>query len=124
MRFQPQSIRFQDASSVAGYVPVKLVGDDVCGIGNASDFINTTLQKAINVTVRASGGDILIPTNETYDPVVERISKGVLVGAGEGSGKGMMFVSMGYKGKFEFVKSVNYEITISVDIGRPPCPLH
>lgn len=49
---------------------------------------------------------------------MERISKGVLVGVGESAGKGMMFVSMGYKGKFEFVKNVNYEITISVDLGR------
>ena len=49
---------------------------------------------------------------------MERISKGVLVGTGEGSGKGMMFVSMGYKGKFEFVKNNNYEITISLDLGK------
>ena len=58
----------RSAISVSGYVPVKLVGDDACGIGNASDFINMTLQNAINVTVRASGGDILVPDERVIRP--------------------------------------------------------
>ena len=111
------SLTNETSTSVGGYSPVELRGDDVVGIGD-QDFINETLQKAINVTVKASGGAIQIPTNETYDPVVERISRGVLVGVGESAGKGTIFASMGYKGKFEFVKNVNYEITISVDLGR------